>query len=561
VRAAFTAALRSALLISLLIAPAIPSAAESEAQPDDVGAKLAASSERRDEVVAGLESATGRQRLLLEERLRQIRFEAQQLLAVLAAELLEQQEAGEDVTQEVNLLFALLRERWPDFQAEIRAREAAVEELLANEAAIDGGSDVEYRLVQERRRLEETYRLLIETLVSLAPLKLELEEFRTFAADGLGDWAEGMLAEVRLAVRQQEFAAERAAAAPEDAERQSALQVAGERVAEATRGLSAAVDMMEELEVPTARYDEALIATTGEITSDILNANVTFRVLGRMRYLALDGFASGGPSWLFKTFVFVLILAAFRAGSLLIRRFVEKSVNASKLNLSQLLKDTLVGWSARVVMLVGVLVAISQLGIQIGPLLAGLGIVGFVLGFALQDSLSNFAAGAMILLYRPFDVGDLVEAAGARGVVQRMTLVSSTILTLDNQTLIIPNNKIWGDVILNVTAQKIRRVDLVFGIGYGDDIEKADAVLRDILAKHEKVLDEPEPVVEVHELGESSVNFVVRPWVKTEEYWPVHWSITREVKKRFDSEGISIPFPQRDVHHYVERSDPTSGTS
>jgi small conductance mechanosensitive channel len=561
VRAAFTAALRSALLISLLIAPAIPSAAESEAQPDDVGAKLAASSERRDEVVAGLESATGRQRLLLEERLRQIRFEAQQLLAVLAAELLEQQEAGEDVTQEVNLLFALLRERWPDFQAEIRAREAAVEELLANEAAIDGGSDVEYRLVQERRRLEETYRLLIETLVSLAPLKLELEEFRTFAADGLGDWAEGMLAEVRLAVRQQEFAAERAAAAPEDAERQSALQVAGERVAEATRGLSAAVDMMEELEVPTARYDEALIATTGEITSDILNANVAFRVLGRMRDRALDGFASGGPSWLFKTFVFVLILAAFRAGSLLIRRFVEKSVNASKLNLSQLLKDTLVGWSARVVMLVGVLVAISQLGIQIGPLLAGLGIVGFVLGFALQDSLSNFAAGAMILLYRPFDVGDLVEAAGARGVVQRMTLVSSTILTLDNQTLIIPNNKIWGDVILNVTAQKIRRVDLVFGIGYGDDIEKADAVLRDILAKHEKVLDEPEPVVEVHELGESSVNFVVRPWVKTEEYWPVHWSITREVKKRFDSEGISIPFPQRDVHHYVERSDPTSGTS
>ncbi|MEN8185257.1 MAG: mechanosensitive ion channel family protein, partial [Myxococcota bacterium] len=319
----------------------------------------------------------------------------------------------------------------------------------------------------------------------------------------------------------------------------------------------AAVEMLEQLEVPASRYEEALIAATGQITSDILDVNVALRVLARMRDRALDGFASGGPSWLFKTFVFVLILAAFRAGSLLTRRFVEKSVNAANLNLSQLLKDTLVAWSARLVILIGLLVALSQLGIQIGPLLAGLGIAGFVLGFALQDTLSNFAAGAMILLYRPFDVGDLVEAAGVRGVVQRMTLVSTTILIMDNQTLIVPNNKIWGDVILNVTAQQVRRVDLVFGIGYGDDIDKADSVLRDILEKHPQVLDEPEPVVEVHNLGDSSVDFVVRPWVKTEDYWPVHWSITREVKQRFDREGISIPFPQQDVHHYVERTKPS----
>jgi small conductance mechanosensitive channel len=129
-----------------------------------------------------------------------------------------------------------------------------------------------------------------------------------------------------------------------------------------------------------------------------------------------------------------------------------------------------------------------------------------------------------------------------------MSLVSTTIMTLDNQTIVVPNNRIWGDVIKNVTAQRQRRVDLVFGISYADDVEQAEAVLRDILAKHPKVLDEPEPIVKLHELGESSVNFVVPPWVASDDYWDVHWDVTREVKMRFDREGLHIPFPQRDLH-------------
>jgi small conductance mechanosensitive channel len=129
-----------------------------------------------------------------------------------------------------------------------------------------------------------------------------------------------------------------------------------------------------------------------------------------------------------------------------------------------------------------------------------------------------------------------------------MSLVNTTFMTLDNQRLIVPNNMIWQSVITNVTAQRTRRVDLLFGISYSDDIEKAERVLMDILEKHESVLDDPEPVVRVHELGESSVNFAVRPWVKTSDYWETFWDLTREVKLRFDKEGISIPFPQRDVH-------------
>jgi small conductance mechanosensitive channel len=200
------------------------------------------------------------------------------------------------------------------------------------------------------------------------------------------------------------------------------------------------------------------------------------------------------------------------------------------------------------VMGIGILVVLRQFGVQLGPMLAGLGIAGFVLGFALQDTLSNFAAGGMILAYHPFDIGDAVEVAGASGTVQKMSLVSTTILTLDNQTLIVPNRKVWGDVIRNTTAQATRRVDLAFGVGYESDIPKVERVLHEIVTGHAKVLQNPAPIIKVHALAESSVNFVVRPWTRTEDYWDVYWDITRAVKLRFDEEGISIPFPQRELH-------------
>jgi small conductance mechanosensitive channel len=159
----------------------------------------------------------------------------------------------------------------------------------------------------------------------------------------------------------------------------------------------------------------------------------------------------------------------------------------------------------------------------------------------------------MILIYKPFDVGDVVEVAGnVSGTVSHMSLVNTTVLTFDNQTLIVPNNSIWQNVIKNVTSQQMRRVDLVFGIGYSDDIPKAERILTEIIESHEAILADPEPVIRLHELGESSVNFVVRPWVKTDDYWPVYWDITRQVKMKFDAEDISIPFPQRDVHLFTD---------
>ena len=206
------------------------------------------------------------------------------------------------------------------------------------------------------------------------------------------------------------------------------------------------------------------------------------------------------------------------------------------------------------VLILGILIALSQLGISLGPLLAGLGIAGFVIGFALQDTLSNFASGMMILFYRPFDVGDVVEVGGVFGKVSAMSLVNTTVLTLDNQTIVMPNNMIWGGVIKNLNEQKHRRVDLVFGVSYSDDIPKVEKILNEIIDAHDKVLEDPEPTIRLHELADSSVNFVVRPWVKSDDYWDVYWDVLREVKMRFDAEGVSIPFPQQDVHFYQHAS-------
>jgi small conductance mechanosensitive channel len=167
----------------------------------------------------------------------------------------------------------------------------------------------------------------------------------------------------------------------------------------------------------------------------------------------------------------------------------------------------------------------------------------------------------MILINRPYEVGDLVEISTVFGKVEKMSMVSTSILTLDNQKLVVPNSKIWGDVIKNVTDQRLRRVDMVFGISYTDDIPHAEEVLKDILNSHDKVLDDPEPMVRLHTLNESSVDFIVRPWVKTDDYWDIYWDVTRAVKMRFDEESISIPFPQRDVHFYEQKRLPAGHDS
>jgi small conductance mechanosensitive channel len=200
-------------------------------------------------------------------------------------------------------------------------------------------------------------------------------------------------------------------------------------------------------------------------------------------------------------------------------------------------------------MLVGLGVILTQLGVQLAPFLAGLGIAGFAVGFALQNTLANLAAGALIIGTRPYDLGDEIESAGVFGTVKRMSLVSTTILTPDNQTLIVPNSAIWSGVIRNRTAEPLRRVDLAFGVGYGEDVDRVQLVLGEVVTAEEKVLTEPAPIIRLNQLGESTVQFIVRVWTRKERYWEVYWDLTRAVKLRFDQEGIAFPYPQREVTH------------
>jgi small conductance mechanosensitive channel len=201
-----------------------------------------------------------------------------------------------------------------------------------------------------------------------------------------------------------------------------------------------------------------------------------------------------------------------------------------------------------VLMTVVIIAAINQLGIQTTSLIAVLGAAGLAVGLALQGSLSNFAAGVLIVLFRPYRVGDFVEAAGVSGSVEQVQILTTILKTPDNKRIIVPNSAIMSSIITNYSANETRRVDLVFGVGYDDDLDKVHAILREIVEADERILEEPEYVIKVNELADSSVNFICRPWVKSGDYWAVYWDLTETVKKRFDQEGISIPFPQRDVH-------------
>lgn len=201
-----------------------------------------------------------------------------------------------------------------------------------------------------------------------------------------------------------------------------------------------------------------------------------------------------------------------------------------------------------------IIAALGQLGIHTASFVAVIGAAGLAIGLALQGSLANFAAGVLILIFKPYRVGDFVEVAGVSGSVAKVLVFTTELNTGDNKRVIIPNGQAMGGTITNYSTNDIRRVDLVMGIGYDDDIDKAKKVLEEVLAADGRVLKDPEHKIAVVELADSSVNFVVRPWVNKEDYWGVYFDLTEGVKKRFDQEGISIPYPQSDVHMHQATS-------
>ncbi|MGI9368819.1 MAG: mechanosensitive ion channel family protein, partial [Ruegeria sp.] len=255
----------------------------------------------------------------------------------------------------------------------------------------------------------------------------------------------------------------------------------------------------------------------------------------------------GGIGLLFAGFGILAAVLVMMLFARVVRRFTQRGLERVP-TISRMLKKfiaTSVYWA---VFGLGILVVLALFGVNVTPLFAVFGGLSFILGFALQETLGNLASGLMIMILKPFDTGDYIQVGGSSGVVDEMSVVSTKMRTFDNQIIVVPNSKIWGDVITNVSASDERRVDLVFGIAYSDNAADAIEVLKELVEKHRLCLTAPEPEIFVGELGESSVNIFCRPWVKSDDYWIVYWDLTGQAKERFDEVGISIPFPQRDVH-------------
>ncbi|MCW5203253.1 mechanosensitive ion channel [Desulfobulbus sp. US4] len=242
----------------------------------------------------------------------------------------------------------------------------------------------------------------------------------------------------------------------------------------------------------------------------------------------------------------ILILILGRLAALAIRSFVERMLTKSRVDVT--LASFLTSGSYLAIMAFVIIAALSKLGIQTASFVAVLGAAGLAVGLALQGSLSNFAAGTLLIIFKPFKVGDYIEAAGTAGTVKEIGIFTTELRTPDNKKVIVPNAKASGDNIVNYTATGQRRVDMIASVSYSDDLDKAREILNSILAGDERILEDPAPIVAVLQLADSSVNFAVRPWVNTPDYWDVYFNIQEKIKKRFDTEGITIPFPQHDMH-------------
>lgn len=246
-------------------------------------------------------------------------------------------------------------------------------------------------------------------------------------------------------------------------------------------------------------------------------------------------------------------LAIFYVGKLVIRMVVGAIRKVMRKQDVDRTLETFICNLVRVALTVVVVIAaVGALGVETTSFIAIFGAAGLAVGLALQGSLSNFASGVLIVLFRPYRVGDFIEAAGIAGSVEQVQILTTILKTGDNKQIIVPNSQIMDSIITNYSANDTRRIDMVVGVSYEDDLDKVRATLEELIAAEDRILAEPAAIIAVSELADSSVNFVVRPWASTSDYWGVKFDLTEAIKKRFDKDGISIPFPQQDVHLYKE---------
>lgn len=261
----------------------------------------------------------------------------------------------------------------------------------------------------------------------------------------------------------------------------------------------------------------------------------------------MDWFTLNSAEFFKNLLIFALILVIGHYVINFILMITRRALRKSQ-NCNAVLQNFTVNALHKVLWVILIMMALPRLGVNVGPMIAGLGVTGFIIGFACQETLGNLAAGVMLMIEQPFDVDQFVEVNGQAGIVKDINIMATMLNTPDNKRITIPNGKVWGNSIINYSAMPTRRVDMTFGIGYNANIGQAIETISTILSNNEKVMSDPAPTVAVVELADSSVNLVVRPWAATSDYWDVYFSTQRIVKETFDEQGITIPFPQIDIH-------------
>ena len=360
--------------------------------------------------------------------------------------------------------------------------------------------------------------------------------------------AQRLHGEIRLDAQTLRDLRGRVGADPRNADLATALGILERGQARNLELMDRLVGMLRELGLPTESHNSLVVQQRGVIGVEIFDRRVfADLVIERLRD-AKRALLGSGPDWLFRIVVLVVILFLAWVAAGIVRRRTRRMLARESVRLSRLLKDTIVSLAFGLTLLIGLIIALSALGVSLGPMLAGLGVAGIIVGFAIQDSLANLAAGWMILLYRPYDVDDHVRVAGGEGLVRRMNLLATTIATFDNQVLVIPNRKIWGDTIVNLTATEARRIDIRVSCAYESDLDEVERILWEVLGEDDRVLDDPEPMIHIEEMADSAIVMMAKPWVRTDDYWQAMRDLKKRIKQRFDEKGIRIPFPQMDVH-------------
>jgi len=431
------------------------------------------------------------------------------------------------------------------------------ERRVAAEPQLRG--DIEAQIEDARYRLDRLFHGQAATLTIADSLGLDASREWQQLEQTLRNRAENLVGRLQIAVKSRDKLSDKVknavrarSAESELAATRTQLQHAERRVEGVAKSLEETVDLLEERGFKGTQYRQFIIETTGEISEKLLDPRVLFGILSNALKEFWNWIKENAPAFLIKLLILLAFVAVFRIVFRL-GWWLVRLLGLAKL--SRLMRDLVDRMLSPLATIGGLIGGLWFLGVNPAHLLAGVGVASVIIGLALQDSLSNLAAGFFILATRPFDVDDVIVSGGVFGTVKEMGLANTTIVTFDNRRMMVPNRKIWGEVIENRSAEAVRRVDITVRIGYREDLDRAIEILRDLLHGNERTLKKPEPAIFVQELADSWIEIAVRPWTRNEDWWPLLTELPRLVRLRFAEEGIEIPYPKREVTMPADKKD------